>query len=34
MDDALYDLYMKKFIDREQAIGYAQDPNTLANRLF
>jgi len=25
---------MKKFIDREQAIGYAQDPNTLANRLF
>ncbi len=34
MDDALFDLYMHRFIDREQAIGYAQDPNTLANRLM
>ncbi len=34
MDDALYDLYMKRYIDREKALGYAQDPNSLASRIY
>ncbi|MCR5685900.1 MAG: type IV pilus twitching motility protein PilT [Lachnospiraceae bacterium] len=34
MDDALYELYVNRYIDREQAIGYAQDPVALNARLF
>jgi twitching motility protein PilT len=34
MDDALYDLYMNRHIDRERALGYAQDPNSLAARIY
>jgi twitching motility protein PilT len=34
MDDAIYELYMNRHIDRDQAIGYAQDPNSFAARLY
>lgn len=34
MDDALYDLYMQRFIDREQALAYAQEPINLSNRMY
>jgi twitching motility protein PilT len=34
MDDALYDLYMNRYIDREKALGYAQDPSSLAIRIY
>lgn len=34
MDDALYDLYSKRFIDKERALSYAQDPVTMGNRMF
>ena len=34
MDDAIFELYVNGHIDRTQAIGYAQDPQALNNRLF
>lgn len=34
MDDALYDLYINQYIDRERALGYAQDPSSLAARIY
>lgn len=34
MDDAVYELYMNRYIDRDQALGYAQDPNSLAARIY
>lgn len=34
MDDAILDLYINRYIDREQALGYAQDPNNLSIRMF
>ncbi len=34
MDDALYDLYINRYIDREQALCYAQEPNTLSGRMY
>ncbi len=34
MDDALFELYVNHFIDREQAIGYAMDPVALGARMF
>lgn len=34
MDDALYDLYSQRFIDKEHALSYAQDPVTMGNRMF
>ena len=34
MDDALYDLYVNRYIDKEQALGYAQEPLNLSNRMF
>ena len=34
MDDALYDLYVERHIDREQALGYAQDAMALSARMY
>ena len=34
MDDALYDLYAERHIDREQALGYAQDAMALSARMY
>lgn len=34
MDDAIFELYVNRYIDREQAVGYAQDPSALSNRMF
>ncbi len=34
MDDALYELYSQRYIDREHALSYAQDPVTIGNRMF
>ena len=34
MDDAIFELYVNHFIDREQAIGYAMDPVALSARMF
>lgn len=34
MDDALYDLYMKRLIDRDRCLSYAQDPQALSNKLY
>lgn len=34
MDDAIYDLYLQRYIDKEHALGYAQDPVNLSNRMF
>lgn len=34
MDDALYELYMNRYIDSEKALGYAQDPSSLASRIY
>ena len=34
MYDAIFELYVNRHIDREQAIGYAQDPQALNARLF
>lgn len=34
MDDALYDLYMKQVISREEAINFAQDKSSLNKRLL
>lgn len=33
MDDAIYDLYMKSYIDSETAISYAQDPNSMRQKV-
>ncbi len=34
MDDAIYDLYLNRQIDKEQALGYAQDVAALSSRMF
>lgn len=34
MDDAIYELYLKKKIDADKAINFAQDPVALERRLF
>ena len=34
MDDALFDLYMRRIISAENAINYAQDPQSLMKKLF
>ena len=34
MDDSIFELFINRYIDKEQAIGYAQDATTLANRIF
>lgn len=34
MDDAIFELYMKRVIDGEQAINYAQDPAALSRKVF
>jgi len=34
MDDALYELYVNRYISKEQALGYAQEPIALSNRMF
>ena len=34
MDDALFDLYMKRLIDRDRCLSYAQDPQALSNKLY
>lgn len=33
MDDAIYDLYMKSYIDSETAISYAQDPTSMRQKV-
>lgn len=34
MDDAIYEMYLKKRIDSEQALHYAQDPFTMERKLY
>lgn len=34
MDDAIFELFVNRYIDREQAIGYSQDPAALSARMF
>jgi len=34
MDDAIYDLYMQRYIDRDRALSYSQEPVVLANRMI
>lgn len=34
MDDAIYDLYLKRIINSDQALNYAQDSNALERKLF
>jgi twitching motility protein PilT len=34
MDDAIYDLYLKRKISAEEAVNFAQDPQTLEWKLF
>lgn len=34
MDDAIYDLYMNRYIEKDHALGYAQDPNSFAARIY
>ncbi len=34
MDDSIFELFINRYIDKEQAIGYAQDAVTLSNRIF
>lgn len=34
MDDALFDLYIRRIISAENAINFAQDPQTLMSKLF
>lgn len=33
MDDALYDLYMRRMIDGEAAVSYAQDPVAMNKKI-
>ena len=33
MDDALYDLYMRKLIDGDNAVTYAQDPVSMNKKV-
>ena len=33
MDDALYDLYMRKLIDADNAVTYAQDPVSMNKKV-
>ena len=33
MDDALYDLYMRKIIDADEAVTYAQDPVSMNKKV-
>lgn len=34
MDDAIYDLYLRRKIDEKKALSFAQDPTALERRLF
>lgn len=34
MDDAIYDLYLKRKIDAQKALNFSQDPSTLEKKLF
>ncbi|MCQ2536873.1 MAG: type IV pilus twitching motility protein PilT [Lachnospiraceae bacterium] len=34
MDDSIYELYINRFIDKDQALGYAQDVSALSSRMF
>lgn len=34
MDDAIYELYLKRIIDSEKAMQFAQDPSVLERKLF
>ncbi len=34
MDDSIYELYRNRYITRENALGYAQDPQALGGRLM
>ena len=34
MDDAIYDLYVNRYIDKNHALGYAQDAIALSKRMF
>ncbi|MBP3577432.1 MAG: type IV pili twitching motility protein PilT, partial [Lachnospiraceae bacterium] len=34
MDDAIYSLYINRYISKDDAIGYAQDPAALSMRMY
>ncbi len=34
MDDAIYELYLKRKIDAERALTFAQDPAALERKLY
>ena len=34
MDDAIFDLYLKRKIDADHALSYAVDPSSLEKRMF
>lgn len=34
MDDAIYSLYINRYISKDDAIGYAQDPSALSMRMY
>lgn len=34
MDDAIYELYIQRFIDKEKALGYSQEPNSLSAKMY
>ncbi|NLP34753.1 MAG: type IV pili twitching motility protein PilT, partial [Clostridiales bacterium] len=34
MDDAIFDLYLRRKIDAKQAMNFAQDPIALERKLF
>lgn len=34
MDDAIYELYLNRMIDKDTALGYAQDVGALSSRMF
>ena len=34
MDDAICELYMRQKIDRDNALSFAQDPNSLRKKLY
>ena len=34
MDDAIYDMYLKRRIDAEKALTFAQDPSGMERKLY
>ena len=34
MDDAIFDLYLKRRIDAEHALSYAVDPEAMEKKMF